>query len=75
VLNKSKKVVVYFPYVHDKFDDECFTKNSHSWDEVIQRKTEPTLTGFKNLSMDEQVEFINQTFEVVFSGVTIEREN
>lgn len=59
----------------DKFDDKTFTKNSHDWDEVIERKSQPNLIIFKTLSMDEEVELINQTTKVVVQGVTVKREN
>jgi hypothetical protein len=36
VLKHSEQVTIYWPYAHDKFDDEVFTENAHSWDEVIQ---------------------------------------
>jgi hypothetical protein len=56
--------MVYFPYSHEKFEDEVFTKNVQSWDEILQRKSQPYLTTFKAMCMDEHVELIKQTIEV-----------
>jgi hypothetical protein len=49
------QVVSYWPYAHDKFEDEAFTENAQNWDEVLQRKSNLNLTLFKAMSMDEHV--------------------
>jgi hypothetical protein len=35
VEKHAEQVIVYWPYVHDKFEDEVFTENAHNWDEVL----------------------------------------
>jgi hypothetical protein len=47
-------------YAHDKFADEFFTENAQDWDEVVQRMANPNMTSFKAMSMDGQVETIEQ---------------
>jgi hypothetical protein len=50
-----------WPYAHDKFEDEIFTEGAQDWEEVLQRKSNPNMTRFKSMTMDEQVETIEQT--------------
>jgi hypothetical protein len=47
LVKHVEQVMVYWPYAHDKFEDEVFTENAHSWDEVIQRKSSLTLLPLK----------------------------
>jgi hypothetical protein len=51
----------YWLYSHDKFEDEMFTEGSQDWEEVLQRKSNPNMTRSKAMTMDEQVEMIEQT--------------
>jgi hypothetical protein len=41
-------------YAHDKFEDEVFTENAQDWDEVVERMTDPKMTRFRAMSLDEQ---------------------
>jgi hypothetical protein len=45
----------YWPYAHDKFEDEVFTKNAQDWDEVAARMSDPKMTRFRAMSLDEQM--------------------
>jgi hypothetical protein len=49
-----------WPYAHDKFEDEIFMEGAQDWEEVLQRKYNPNMTRFKAMTMDEQVETIEQ---------------
>jgi hypothetical protein len=50
-----------WPYTHDKFEDEIFTECYQYWEEVVQRMANPNMTRFKAMSMDEQVETIEES--------------
>jgi hypothetical protein len=50
-----------WPYAHDKFDDEIFTKCVEDWEEILQRNTNPNMTSFKAMSVDEKVKMIEHT--------------
>jgi hypothetical protein len=41
VVEHANQVVSHWPYPHDDFEDEIFTENALSWDEVLQRKEKP----------------------------------
>jgi hypothetical protein len=43
-----------WPYAHDRFEDEIFTKNAQRWDEVVARMVDPKETRFKAMIWDEQ---------------------
>jgi hypothetical protein len=61
VLQHASQVSSCWPYTHDKFEDEIFTECAQDWEEVLQRKANPNMTRFKAMSMDEQVETIEQS--------------
>jgi hypothetical protein len=61
VLQQASQVSSYCPYMHDKFEDDIFTKCAHDWEEVLQRKANPNMTRLKAMNMDEQVETIEQS--------------
>jgi hypothetical protein len=49
-----------WPYAHEKFEDEVFTKNAQDWDEVVARMVDPRMTKFIAMSLDEQETIIEQ---------------
>jgi hypothetical protein len=51
----------YWPYAHEKFEDEVFTENSQDWDEVVARMADPRMTKFRAMSLDEQATIIEQS--------------
>jgi hypothetical protein len=61
VLQHASQVSSCWPYAHDKFEDEIFTECAQDWEEVLQRKANLNMTRFKAMSMDEQVETIEQS--------------
>jgi hypothetical protein len=61
VLQHASQVSSCWSYAHDKFEDEIFTECTQDWDEVVQRMANPNMTRFKAMSMDEQVETIEQS--------------
>jgi hypothetical protein len=50
-----------WPYTHDKFEDEVFTKNAQYWNAVVARMEDPKMTRFKSMSLDEQTVILEQT--------------
>jgi hypothetical protein len=52
-LQHASKFFSCWPYAHDKFEDEIFTKCAQNWDEVVQRKSKTRMNKFKAMSMDE----------------------
>jgi hypothetical protein len=55
VLKHTSQVSSYWPYAHDRFEDEVFKENAYDWDEVVARMVDPWMTRFKAMSLDEQV--------------------
>jgi hypothetical protein len=53
VLQHASQVSSYWPYTHDKFEDEIFTECTRDWEEVVQRKENSNMTRFKAMSIDE----------------------
>jgi hypothetical protein len=49
-----------WPYAHDSFEDEIFTKGAQDWEEVIHRRNNPNMTKLKAMTMDEQVDTIKK---------------
>jgi hypothetical protein len=49
------------PYAHDSFEDGIFTEGTQYWEEVLHRRANPSMTKFKAMTMDEQVETIEHT--------------
>jgi hypothetical protein len=49
------------PSAHDNFEDEICTKGAHDWEEVLHRRYNPNMTKFKEITMDEKFETIEQT--------------
>jgi hypothetical protein len=60
-LQHASQVSMCFPYAHDKFNDESFTKCVEDLEEVLQRKSKPNMTRFKDMIMDEKVETIEKS--------------
>jgi hypothetical protein len=60
-LNHASQVSSCWPYAHDRFEDEVFTENAQDWDEVVARMVDPRMTRFKAMSLDEQVETLEQS--------------
>jgi hypothetical protein len=60
VLGHASQVSSCWPYTHDKFENEIFIECTYEWDEVVQRMANPNMTRFKAMSMDEQVETIEE---------------
>jgi hypothetical protein len=60
-LQHVSQVSSCWPYAHDKFEVEVFTENDQDWNEVVQRMANPNMTKFKAMSVDEQVETIEQS--------------
>jgi hypothetical protein len=54
-----KKCSYSWPYNHERWEEEAFTKNAQSWDEVLERRSNPHITIFKTMSLDEQMLEIN----------------
>jgi hypothetical protein len=61
VLQHASQVSSCCPYHHDKFEDEVFIENYRDWEEVVQRMANQNMTRFKAMTMDEQVETIEQS--------------
>ena len=52
-MKHASQVSSYWPYTHDKFEDEVFTENAQDWDEVVARMVNPKMTRFKTMGLDE----------------------
>jgi hypothetical protein len=61
VLQHASQVSSCWPYAHDKFENKILTEFAQDWDKVVQRMANPNMTRFKAMSMDEQVETIEQS--------------
>jgi hypothetical protein len=55
VLKHASQVSSFWPYAHDKFEDEIFTENAQDWDEVVARMDDPKMTRFRAMILDEQM--------------------
>jgi hypothetical protein len=53
VLQHASQLSSYWPYTHDKFEDEIFIESAQDWDEVVQSMANPNMTRFKAMSVDE----------------------
>jgi hypothetical protein len=53
-LKHASQVSFFWPYSHDKFEDEVFTKNAQYWDEVVASMVDPQMNRFKAMILDEQ---------------------
>jgi hypothetical protein len=62
-LKNTSQVSSYWPYAHDRFEDEIFTKNSQDWDEFIARMVDPNITKFKSMILDEKMTILEQTVQ------------
>jgi hypothetical protein len=51
----------WWPYAHDSFEDEIFTKGAQDWEDMLHRRDNPNMTKFKEMTMDEHVETIEKT--------------
>jgi hypothetical protein len=60
VLQHASQVSSYWPYTHDKFEDEIFIECTQDWEEVVQRMSNLNMTRFKAMIMDEQVDTIEK---------------
>jgi hypothetical protein len=58
VLQHASQVSYYWPYAHDKFEDEIFIECAQDWEEVVHRLTNPNMTRLKAMNMDEHVDII-----------------
>jgi hypothetical protein len=65
VVEHANHVISNWPYAHNDFEDEIFTENALKWDEVLRRKDKPDLIRFMAFPGDEQLDFLEQTIEVV----------
>jgi hypothetical protein len=63
VLKHASQVLSYWPYAHEKFEDEIFTENSQDWDEVVVRMADPKMTRFIAMSLDEQMTTIEKSLK------------
>jgi hypothetical protein len=61
VLQHTSQVSSYWPYAHEKFEDEVFTENAQDWDEVVARMADPKMTRFGAMSLDEHAMIIEQS--------------
>jgi hypothetical protein len=52
VLKHISHVSSCWPYAHDRFEDEIYTENAQSWDEVVARMVDPKETKFKAMIWD-----------------------
>jgi hypothetical protein len=50
-----------WPYAHDSFKDDIFIEGSQDWEEVLHRRSNPNMTKFKEMTMEEKVETIEHT--------------
>jgi hypothetical protein len=65
VLQHQSQVSSCWPYDHDSFEDDIFTKGTQDWEEVLHRIANPSITKFKVMTMDEQVDTIENTTQEV----------
>jgi hypothetical protein len=66
VLKHVQQVSSYWPYAHDRFEDEIFTENSQSWDEVVARMVDPKAIIFKAMSWDEKEIVLEQSAQEIY---------
>jgi hypothetical protein len=55
----------YWPYTHEKFEDEVFKENAQDWDKVVARMADPKMTRFKSMSLDEEMTTIEKSTQEV----------
>jgi len=48
-----------WPYTHEKWEEELFTKNSQDWKEVEKRRANPNVTIFSSISIEEKIKMVN----------------
>ena len=60
-MKHASQVSSWWPYAHEKFEDEAFTKNAQDWNEVVARMVDPRMTKFKSMSLDEHKTIIEQS--------------
>jgi hypothetical protein len=65
LLKHASQVSSFWPYSHDRFEDEIFTKNAQDWDEVVSRMVDPRMTRLKSMSLDEQEATLEQSSQRV----------
>jgi hypothetical protein len=61
VLQHTLQVSSCWPYSHDIFEDEIFIEGTKDWEEVLHRRDNSSMTKFKSMIMDKQVETIENT--------------
>jgi hypothetical protein len=61
VPQHASHVSSYFPYAHDIFEDEIFIEGAQDWEELLHRMANPSMTKFKEMTMDEELETIEHT--------------
>jgi hypothetical protein len=54
------------------FEDDIFTEGAQYWEEVLHRRANPSMTKFKAMTMDEQVETIEHTTQ---EAIRVREEN
>jgi hypothetical protein len=58
VQKHAKQVVLTWPYAHEKWEEELFTKNSQDWKEVQKRRANPNITIFSSLFVEEHIKMV-----------------
>lgn len=53
----------YWLYSYDNFEDEIFIEGTQDWEELLHRRDSPNMTRFKVMTMDEQVETKEKTYQ------------
>jgi hypothetical protein len=66
VLQHASQVSSCWPYAHKKFEDEVFMENVQDWDELVARMTDPKMTRFKAMSLDEHAKTIDKLAQEAF---------
>jgi acyl-CoA reductase-like NAD-dependent aldehyde dehydrogenase len=59
-LKHASKVSSYYPYAHEKIEDEVFKENYQDWDEVVERMVDPKMTRFRAMSLDEHMTILEK---------------
>jgi hypothetical protein len=60
VLQHVSQVSSHWPYSHDHFEDEIFTKNTQDVDGVASKNVDPRGTKFRPMNYEEQATFLEQ---------------
>jgi hypothetical protein len=60
VPNHIEQVAYHWPYAHEKWEEESFTKDAQNWAQVLERKACHGLTVFKTHSLEKNMEVLTQ---------------